>query len=765
MPGNTPQFSLASQPVPKNGSAFDIIVIGGGVLGSAFAATFGKQHKRILMLERDLSEPDRIVGELLQPGGVNALKELGLADCLEGIDAVPSFGYGVIRGDENVHIPYSVDPTTGKPFQGRSFHHGRFIQKLRTAAVQTPNVTVVEATVNEILWCQDGVRATGVSCTLKKDSSPRAHVEGEDTTPPGTTTQFKAPIVVVADGCFSKFRKQFIPKTVETTSHFVGLILDNVPLPFPNHGHVILATPSPILMYQISHSQTRVLVDIPGNKLPSASSGALRSYLESTVCPQLPSQVQPAFLKTLKDDAASGGRRVRSMPNSFLPPSTSSELGIILLGDAMNMRHPLTGGGMTVALNDVAYLRDLLKGDATTDQEVTMVQMELFFWKRKELSTVINVLAQALYTLFSGQDPNLLALRNGCFSYFQMGGECINGPVGLLSGINRSRSTLVYHFYAVALHSIWLLFHNTSSWSEFPALLLREPMASTSALLEFKAGRCFRQEGTNTVKPDPAKGLVYVEEQDELLHFFWKNRTTGEVEDDLILFPGDAEMVPVPQCTTGRVLMLQFKSSSQKLFYWLQERKTDRDEVILYQINALIQQSAEDDEDDIQMDEDVTMETEETPPAPIAPSAAFAPANPGSSSSGGGGGALTSQQMDQLRNVLAGIQVPQAAPRSNLRLDHVLTPASIAPLLNNPAICAALFPHLPESAERTPEEIQAIVRTPQFSQALVSLSTALESGQLGPLLRQFGLGENAGAGVEGFLSAIEEQAKNDQAKK
>ena len=94
---------------------------------------------------------------------------------------------------------------------------------------------------------------------------------------------------------------------------------------------------------------------------------------------------------------------MRSMPNSFLPPSTSSELGIILLGDAMNMRHPLTGGGMTVALNDVVYLRDLLKGDATTDQEVTMVQMELFFWKRKELSTVINVLAQALYTLFSGQ--------------------------------------------------------------------------------------------------------------------------------------------------------------------------------------------------------------------------------------------------------------------------------------------------------------------------------------------------------------------------
>lgn len=61
-----------------------------------------------------------------------------ILDCLEGIDAVPSFGYGVIRGDEEVHIPYPVDPTTGKPSQGRSFHHGRFIQKLRAAAMQTP---------------------------------------------------------------------------------------------------------------------------------------------------------------------------------------------------------------------------------------------------------------------------------------------------------------------------------------------------------------------------------------------------------------------------------------------------------------------------------------------------------------------------------------------------------------------------------------------------------------------------------------------------
>ncbi|KAK3817869.1 MAG: adhesion regulating molecule [Linnemannia elongata] len=303
--------------------------------------------------------------------------------------------------------------------------------------------------------------------------------------------------------------------------------------------------------------------------------------------------------------------------------------------------------------------------------------------------------------------------------------------------------------------------------------------ATKLPLLEFKAGRCFRTTGTNTVKPDPTKGLVYLEEEDGLMHFFWKSRTSGEIEDDLILFPGDAELIAVPQCTTGRVVMLQFKSSSQKLFYWLQEASTARDQIILQHVNSLIH-SQEDDEEEY-LDDDAAMEDVEAAPASesasaIAPSAAFAPAAPVSTTTtnptttapvaaaAAGSSSLTAQQMDQLRHLLGGLQVPQAAQaqRSNLRLDHILTPGAVAPLLNNPQICAALFPHLPESSERTPEEIQAIVRTPQFSQALVSLSTALESGQLGPLLRQFGLGPNAGNGVEGFLSAIQEQAKQDK---
>ncbi|KAG0073827.1 hypothetical protein BKA57DRAFT_450429 [Linnemannia elongata] len=116
---------------------------------------------------------------------------------------------------------------------------------------------------------------------------------------------------------------------------------------------------------------------------------------------------------------------------------------------------------------------------------------------------------------------------------------------------------------------------------------------SSKILLQFKAGRCFRDGTTNTVKPDATKGLVYMEEEDGLLHFFWKNRTTNLVEDDLILFPGDAELLKVDECTTGRVVVLKFKSSSQKLFFWLQESNADRDQIVLQQANTLINQGGD----------------------------------------------------------------------------------------------------------------------------------------------------------------------------
>ncbi|KAK7863737.1 hypothetical protein R5R35_011142 [Gryllus longicercus] len=119
------------------------------------------------------------------------------------------------------------------------------------------------------------------------------------------------------------------------------------------------------------------------------------------------------------------------------------------------------------------------------------------------------------------------------------------------------------------------LFGNTSSRSQ------------SKNLVECKAGKMTLKG--KMVHPDKRKGLLYVYQSDDsLMHFCWKDRTTGTVEDDLIIFPDDCEFKRVTQCTTGRVYVLKFKSSSRKFFFWVQEPKTDKDEENCRRINEVL---------------------------------------------------------------------------------------------------------------------------------------------------------------------------------
>ena len=104
-----------------------VIVVGAGTAGAAAAVGLAERGFKVLLFERvralpgpaccslrtgavvsptragplflpiqDMSLQDRIVGELLQPGGVRALERLGLDDCAkEGIDSVGVDGYVV----------------------------------------------------------------------------------------------------------------------------------------------------------------------------------------------------------------------------------------------------------------------------------------------------------------------------------------------------------------------------------------------------------------------------------------------------------------------------------------------------------------------------------------------------------------------------------------------------------------------------------------------------------------------------------------------
>lgn len=59
---------------------YDLIVVGGGVAGSALAKRMASSGAKVLVLERELQFRDRVRGEALQPWGVAELQPLGIVD-------------------------------------------------------------------------------------------------------------------------------------------------------------------------------------------------------------------------------------------------------------------------------------------------------------------------------------------------------------------------------------------------------------------------------------------------------------------------------------------------------------------------------------------------------------------------------------------------------------------------------------------------------------------------------------------------------------
>ncbi|WIA08305.1 hypothetical protein OEZ85_007748 [Tetradesmus obliquus] len=414
---------------------WDLIVVGAGVAGAALAYRQGQDHRRVLLLERDFSQPDRIVGELLQPGGYLMLKKLGLEDTTDGIDSVKVHGYAIYKDGKYAAVRY---PTEGysADVAGRSFHHGRFVQKLRLRAASQQSVTCREATVRKLIndvgedW-SEGQPVSGVKYKAAD----------------GSIREARAHLSVVCDGMYSNFRKPLTESAdVVHPSFFVGLLLRNVALPYANHGHVVLAEPSPVLFYPISPTEVRCLVDVPGPKLPADLPG----YLRSTVAPQVPPELQQAFLTAIDNEA------IRSMQNKQVSCQPMHQPGALLLGDAFNMRHPLTGGGMTVALSDTRLLCEMLQPLPSFEDAIATARSTAeFYTKRKPVSATINTLANALYKVFcvTGSDAHE-EMRQACFDYLAKGGACSSGPVSLLSGLNPSPSMLVMHFFSVALFGV-----------------------------------------------------------------------------------------------------------------------------------------------------------------------------------------------------------------------------------------------------------------------------------------------------------------------
>ncbi|UKN02485.1 FAD-dependent monooxygenase [Paracrocinitomix mangrovi] len=396
---------------------YDIIVIGAGVAGGVFAASQNKD-KKILVIERDLTEPDRIIGELMQPRGLQALEEMGLAHLVEGFDAQVVEGYKLIKGDETFTIHYK-DVDNG--IKGIGLRNGKFLTAIRNDIKSKENIDLVEGNVTDLI--EENNVVTGVSYT---------NAQGEE-------CKSSAAMVVVCDGPMSFFRSKLSKPNKKVTSYFMGLVLRDLDLEHPSLGHMIVTGDAPVLVYPIHSNGYRILIDYPGEKPPRIGTKAIEKFKEE-ISAVLPKEMVPSFVNAIEND------QLKVMPNHSMKAQAFRKKGVVLLGDSLNMRHPLTGGGMTATFNDIISLNKALDGVDVHNSEALEKAVESYYENRSEEVETINILANALYKVFRDAD-----LKEACFEYLQKGGEQSTGPLSILAGINRNKKYLLKHFFKVAM--------------------------------------------------------------------------------------------------------------------------------------------------------------------------------------------------------------------------------------------------------------------------------------------------------------------------
>jgi squalene monooxygenase len=410
-------------------SEFDICIIGAGMAGATIAAYLAPKGIRIALIDHCYKEKKRIVGELLQPGAVLSLEQMGLRSLLDGFDAQTVEGYALVQGDEKTTIPYPNNYT------GMGLHNGRFLQQIRASALQNESVKQIHGKALQLLE-NERHEIIGVSYRESLTSEIKS---------------IHAPLTITSDGFFSNFRESLSNNKKTVTSYFIGLILKDCEMPFPRHGHVFLSGPTPFICYPISSQEVRILIDFPGDQLPRKQ--FLQAHLDANVTPYIPECMLGSYEHALQE----GGFKV--MPNHYMAAKPIIRKGAVMLGDALNMRHPLTGGGLTAVFSDIQILSTHLLAMPDFDNtDLIHEKIEAYYRDRQHANANLNILANALYGVMSND-----LLKTAVFKYLQCGGANAQESIAILAGLNRNHYSLIKQFFCLAVFGAYDLVRENSA--------------------------------------------------------------------------------------------------------------------------------------------------------------------------------------------------------------------------------------------------------------------------------------------------------------
>jgi 2-polyprenyl-6-methoxyphenol hydroxylase-like FAD-dependent oxidoreductase len=416
-----------------------VVVVGGGFAGLSAAAALAGTGANVTVLEALDGVNPTFRGELLHPRGVRALATLGLKDAVFAAGAMPVRGFAAFASHaaSPVILPYPRGSELGLTIE-----HGALVACFQRHLSRNPRVKIVRrARVREL--AMERQRMVGVRTT-----DGQAHL---------------APLVVAADGRHSRMRKLLgIPSVSTLLSYSIALPIEGDVLPEPEHGHVFVGAPGPILAYgyepgsAATPPRVRLCIDVPLTATTDPAGGhapellrrrkeALLSYLREEYAPLLPLAMRRAMLVAL--DKAT----MASAANHAIYTDACAVAGAALVGDSGGCSHPITATGMTTALHDVTTLAACVSEKGVTEDALVEYQRRRYrFVRAREAFT------HALYDVLRGDGPGPRALQEGIFSYWRAGERGRRVSMDVLSGDEESVKTFATEYLRVVATSSWL---------------------------------------------------------------------------------------------------------------------------------------------------------------------------------------------------------------------------------------------------------------------------------------------------------------------
>jgi 2-polyprenyl-6-methoxyphenol hydroxylase-like FAD-dependent oxidoreductase len=323
----------------------EIVIVGGGVGGSAMASVLARQGKDVLLLEETEVFQDRVRGEWIAPWGVVETKRVGLYDTLMangGHHIGRHVTYDETRSaaeSEAKTLPLSIFvPDIAGPLAIGNPHH---CQVLFDAATHDGARTVRGAQVTAI---RPGAEP---SVTYVKD---------------GQEHTVRAKLIVGADGRMSPSREAAGVKLNQDRPHhwFAGMLVDGADGIDADLQTIGTEGDFAYLTFPQGEAKVRVYGSYPlEQKGRFAGPNGQRAFLEAFKVASCPA-----------NEALLAGEPAGPVLSYFNNDSWTDQPfveGLVLVGDAAGWNDPIIGQGLSITYRDVRMVSDILAaGDWST---------------------------------------------------------------------------------------------------------------------------------------------------------------------------------------------------------------------------------------------------------------------------------------------------------------------------------------------------------------------------------------------------------------